>query len=67
MTKCESCGSWQEDCDCPIPPWRMDEYDPTCDGCAQPKSECLCDVDITDALDCNHPSHPGCRKCEVRR
>ncbi len=41
MERCESCGSWQEDCDCPCPPWRMkeDEHefnpnDPAhCDAC----------------------------------
>lgn len=37
-----------------------------CDGCAQSRDECLCDVDLADVLDCNHPSHPGCRKCEQR-
>lgn len=42
------------------------EYDGICDGCAQAESECLCDVDLADVLDCNHPSHPGCRKCEVK-
>jgi hypothetical protein len=42
-----------------------EDYDETCDGCAQARSECLCDVDLRDVLDCNHPSHPGCRHCEV--
>ncbi len=35
-----------------------------CDGCAQARSECLCDVDLDEVLDCNSPFHPGCRKCE---
>jgi hypothetical protein len=42
------------------------EYEGICDGCAQSVSECLCDVNLDDVLDCNHPFHPGCRKCEQR-
>lgn len=25
MERCEACGSWQEDCDCILPPWKMRE------------------------------------------
>jgi len=50
------------DAECPLHGW---DY-PMCDGCAQLESECLCDVDISDVLNCEHPSHPGCRLCEVK-
>ncbi len=36
-----------------------------CDGCAQLASECLCDIDIEDVLDCASIYHPGCRLCEI--
>lgn len=42
------------------------EYVGICDGCAQWRSECLCDVDLNEVLDCNSPFHPGCRECEQR-
>jgi hypothetical protein len=41
-------------------------YEGICDGCAQSESECLCDVNLDDVLDCASPFHPGCRKCEAR-
>ncbi len=40
------------------------EYDETCDGCAQARSECLCGIDLAEVLDCASPFHPGCRACE---
>jgi hypothetical protein len=24
MTKCAACGSWQEQCQCLLPPWQLD-------------------------------------------
>jgi hypothetical protein len=42
------------------------EYDGICDGCAQGCSECLCDIDLAEVLNCDSPYHPGCRKCEAR-
>lgn len=41
--------------------------DPTCDGCAQAESECLCGIDIAEVLDCMSVYHPGCRNCEQKR
>lgn len=42
------------------------EYIGICDGCAQSRDECLCDIDIEEVLDCASVYHPGCRKCEQR-
>lgn len=42
------------------------EYVWLCDGCAQSRDECLCDIDIAEVLDCASVYHPGCRKCEQR-
>lgn len=42
-------------------------YEGLCDGCAQSLSECLCDIDLEEVLDCASVFHPGCRKCEDKR
>ncbi len=42
-----------------------EEYVGLCDGCAQSRDECLCDIDIAEVLDCSSVYHPGCRKCEA--
>jgi|SRR6267143_1099030 len=43
----------------------MNDNEYICDGCAQGISECFCDIDLAEVLDCNSPFHPGCRNCEV--
>lgn len=49
--------------DTEMEPW---EFDGICDGCAQAESECLCDVDLDDVLDCASVFHPGCSLCELK-
>jgi hypothetical protein len=66
--KCQACGSHifeeDHDWDCPHADAEDDDDFP-CDGCAQLHSECLCEVDLDEVMDCTSPFHPGCRKCEV--
>jgi len=45
---------------------RMREHEHICDGCAQIESECLCEIDPAEVLDCGSVYHPGCSKCEDR-
>ncbi len=42
------------------------EYVGICDGCAQSRDECLCDLDLAEVLDCASVYHPGCSKCGAK-
>lgn len=53
MERCDSCGSWTEECECPIPPWRMKEYEAAelglCVRCGFDALDCRCDQISDDA------------------
>lgn len=73
MTVCPDCGCRVYRLGCVncneaayIEQQRLIDDEPTCDGCAQPTSECLCDIDLDDVDDCASVFHPGCRKCETQ-
>jgi hypothetical protein len=64
MRRCTDCGSWTEECECPIPPWRMEEYDvPTCEAFVRGQHRCCANVEPAHALCVVHLQAAGFRRC----